>query len=155
MPKLNYSKMADGSGRDMYICREQAQNSGRVNLPTMTSQTIFKHLQFRDHTPSRGRAQMSQTARPPSLRRGGPGWQPPIHSKDYRRMAESSKGNFSSTWPAQCEKESEKENRLARAIRVNVRDLQSALDRMPPVTPRRLPNKKQTLSFFADAAGPF
>ncbi|CAL1127914.1 unnamed protein product [Cladocopium goreaui] len=85
MHHINFRKVGDGTGRDMYIVKEQVALRGKENFLGMKGTLPFKHLDFRVHDPPPPKTQRAK----PSQRRGGKAWPLSLHPQDYRRVMES------------------------------------------------------------------
>eukprot|EP00933_Yihiella_yeosuensis_P056177 TRINITY_DN55219_c0_g1_i1.p1 TRINITY_DN55219_c0_g1~~TRINITY_DN55219_c0_g1_i1.p1 ORF type:complete len:158 (-),score=21.97 TRINITY_DN55219_c0_g1_i1:134-607(-) len=154
MPRANLKKNSDGTGRDRYITEDRLATKGRENLTVASSPRPFRDLELRKHSPivkSSWPLESTEGWRPPSLRRGGPGWHQPIHPEDRRRSDESFNSTLASlastvhSWesgprshsPNKIEEEQESKN----AIRQQVKQVQEALKTLHKEQPT--PRKKK------------
>eukprot|EP00438_Fugacium_kawagutii_P012207 Skav207865 [mRNA] locus=scaffold1988:109872:112147:+ [translate_table: standard] len=83
MHHINFRKVGDGTGRDMYIVKEQVALRGKENFLAMKG--TLPHLDLRVHDPPKTRRKTTG----PSHRRGGRAWPPSLLVQDYRRIMES------------------------------------------------------------------
>eukprot|EP00434_Breviolum_minutum_P041118 symbB.v1.2.036573.t1/scaffold5196.1/size29908/2 len=88
MHHINFRKAGDGTGRDMYIVKEQVALRGKENYLAMKGTLPFKHLDFRLHSKEDSPMPGPKTQRVKGLHRRGKAG-PPLHVPDYRRVMES------------------------------------------------------------------
>eukprot|EP00746_Dinoflagellata_sp_MGD_P002471 gnl/MRDRNA2_/MRDRNA2_104814_c0_seq1.p1 gnl/MRDRNA2_/MRDRNA2_104814_c0~~gnl/MRDRNA2_/MRDRNA2_104814_c0_seq1.p1 ORF type:complete len:175 (-),score=35.92 gnl/MRDRNA2_/MRDRNA2_104814_c0_seq1:36-530(-) len=93
MPHVTPRRKCDGTGRDTHIWADDAVQRGKGTAVFLDKSTAFANQNGHKHgfqlrcTPQR--VPVKQAPQYPSVRRGGPGWQPSVHPHDSRRTYEA------------------------------------------------------------------